>query len=86
MTMVSTSLMSLTSVQINAIVSTSLMSLQNVHINDNVEYIIDGCTQHCLLCVHLLVTSVMYSTLSFMCTLISDISDVLTIVIYVCTY
>jgi hypothetical protein len=41
MAMVSTSLMSLTSVQINAIVSTSLMSLKSVHVNDNVEYIID---------------------------------------------
>jgi hypothetical protein len=78
MTMVSTSLMSLTSVQINAIVSTSLMSLQNVHINDNVEYIIYQSI--------ISWTSAMYSRLPFICTLISDINDVLNIVIYVYTY
>jgi hypothetical protein len=55
-----------------AIVSTSLMSLTSVHILH--------------LCVHILVTSVMYALLSFMRTLISDISDVLTIVVYLYTY
>jgi hypothetical protein len=86
--LLSTSLMSLISVHIKGNVEyiTDVTNKCTYKRQCWVHHWHQWCTQHCLLCVHLLVTSVMYSTLPFMCTLISDMSDVLSIVFYVYTY